>query len=578
MSQQLDISFGQHSDRGRKATNQDSHGLAAPAGHLRRSKGIAVAVADGIGSSGVSHVASAAAVQSFLSDYFSTPETWSVRRSAQRVLEAANTWLHAQDQRSSDRDSGHVCTFSALVLRSSTAHLFHVGDARVYRLSGGNLERLTDDHRLHVGEGRSYLARALGMTGHVEIDYRALPVAAGDLFLLLTDGVHEHVSRADMLAIVQAHGNALDAAARALVARALAQGSADNLTAQLIRVDALPPPQADELVARLMALPLPPLPEPGRLFDGWRIVRCLHTGSRSHVYLAEDADNGRQVVIKVPSADMAQDRAALSRFLLEEWIACRVRNPHVLAGVSLSRPRGWCYTVAEFVPGQTLRQWMHAHPAPDLDSVRGIIAQVARGLQALHRLDLLHQDLRPENIMIAADGHVRIIDFGAVHVAGLAEGSGPALAGELALGAVAYAAPEYFLGEGGGVLSDQFSLGVLTYEMLTGNLPYGTALAAARSRAEQCRLSYRSLLADDRELPAWLDAVIRQAVHPLPQRRHEALSAFIHQLQHPAPATLAQARVPATLARRLQFWQRTAAALVVAVVVLALGLLRLGTG
>ena len=121
-------------------------------------------------------------------------------------------------------------------------------------------------------------------------------------------------------------------------------------------------------------------------------------------------------------------------------------------------------------------------------------------------------------------------------------------------------------------------LGVLTYEMLTGNLPYGTALVAARSRAEQCRLSYRSLLADDRELPAWLDAVIRQAVHPLPQRRHEALSAFIHQLQHPAAATLAQARVPATLARRLQFWQRTAAALVVAVVVLALGLLRLGTG
>ncbi|MFX6097897.1 protein phosphatase 2C domain-containing protein, partial [Acinetobacter baumannii] len=73
MSQQLDISFGQHSDRGRKAINQDSHGLAAPAGHLRRSKGIAAAVADGIGSSGVSHVASAAAVQSFLSDYFSTP-------------------------------------------------------------------------------------------------------------------------------------------------------------------------------------------------------------------------------------------------------------------------------------------------------------------------------------------------------------------------------------------------------------------------------------------------------------------------------------------------------------------------
>src|ERR1700761_4232075 len=149
MPRELKISVGAHSDKGRKATNQDFHGILIPDQPLLGLKGIAVVLADGISSSNVSHIASESAVKSFLTDYYCTSDSWSVKTSAQRVLAAANSWLHAQTRRSryahDDKDKGYVCTLSAIVLRSSTAHLFHIGDSRIYRLAGNTLEQLTED-------------------------------------------------------------------------------------------------------------------------------------------------------------------------------------------------------------------------------------------------------------------------------------------------------------------------------------------------------------------------------------------------------------------------------------------------
>src|SRR6185295_2324047 len=149
--------------------NQDFYGFRAPAEPLLSSKGIAIALADGIGSSDVSQVAAEFAVMAFLDDYYSTSETWSVRKSADRVLAAANSWLHSRTCDSAfryDEDRGYVCTLSGLVLKGSTAHLFHVGDTRVYRLQGGlqgdALEQLTQDHRVRVAQDESYLSRAVG--------------------------------------------------------------------------------------------------------------------------------------------------------------------------------------------------------------------------------------------------------------------------------------------------------------------------------------------------------------------------------------------------------------------------------
>jgi serine/threonine protein phosphatase PrpC len=192
----LSLVAGQYSDKGRKPSNQDFHGICLPGGHRLDSKGAAVALADGISSSPHARQASQAAVTSFLEDYYCTSEAWSVRRSAERVLAAANSWLFAQTQQGQgryDKDRGWTCTFSAIVFRSRTAHLFHVGDARIHQVQGRTLEQLTTDHRVHVGGGQSYLGRAFGIGPQVEVDYRTVPLEVGDTFVLATDGVHAFV-------------------------------------------------------------------------------------------------------------------------------------------------------------------------------------------------------------------------------------------------------------------------------------------------------------------------------------------------------------------------------------------------
>jgi serine/threonine protein phosphatase PrpC len=570
MTAQLTVSVGQHTDKGPKESNQDFHGAYIPKEPQLSSKGIALAIADGISSSTVSHIASESAVTGFFADYYCTSDAWSVKTSAQRVLMATNSWLHAQSQQSQyryDKDRGYVCTFSALVIKSTTAHIFHAGDSRIYRVQGKTLEQLTNDHRLWLSEEKSYLSRALGIHPQLEIDYRAERVELGDTFILATDGVYEFASAQFMSETIARHAADLDAAAREIVNEALQRGSDDNLTVQILRIEQLPIQAPDELYQHLTELPFPPMLEARARFDGYTIVREVHASSRSHVYLATDDDNDTPVIIKTPSMELQQDVAYLERFLTEEWVARRINSAHVAQPCRQTRKRNFLYSVSEFIDGQTLTQWMIDHPQPDLETVRGIIEQIAKGLRAFHRLEMLHQDLRPENVMIDATGTVKIIDFGSTRVAGIMEIASPTERSEL-LGTAQYTAPEYFLGESGTPRSDMFSLAVITYQMLTGKLPYGVQVAQCRTRAAQNKLSYSSIREHDREVPAWIDDVLRKALHPDPYKRYEDLSEFVFELRHPNKAFLNKARPPLMERNPVLFWKGVSLALAIALVVL----------
>jgi serine/threonine protein kinase/serine/threonine protein phosphatase PrpC len=563
MPGELQISIGQHSDKGRKQTNQDFHGALIPSEPLLSLKGIAIVLADGISSSNVSHVASESAVKSFLTDYYCTSESWSVKTSAQRVLAATNSWLHSQTRRSQysyDTDKGYVCTLSAMVIKSTTAHIFHVGDSRIYRLSGNALEQLTEDHRLVVSSEQNYLSRALGINPQIEIDYQALQIEKGDLFLLATDGVYEHAMPRFIAGAINENPHDLDRAAKLIVDHAFERGSTDNLTVQIVRIDELPDGEANEVFGHSHELPLPPLLEARAVFDGYRIVRELHGSARSHIYLAIDTDTDAVVAIKIPSIDLRDDPAYLKRFMMEEWVARRIDSPHVLKPCLHSRKRNYLYVVTEFNDGQTLTQWMIDHPKPELETVRGIVEQIARGLRAFHRKEMLHQDIRPDNIMIDKTGTAKIIDFGSTKITGVAE-TVPSDRRDEVLGTVQYTAPEYFLGESGSPRSDMFSLGVITYQMLTGKLPYGSQVAKARTRSQFSKLRYNSATDHNPEIPAWVDGALRRAVHPDPYKRYESLSEFTFDLRHPNAKYLNASATPLIERNPLLFWKSVAAIL-----------------
>ncbi|RLA45869.1 MAG: bifunctional protein-serine/threonine kinase/phosphatase [Gammaproteobacteria bacterium] len=572
MASLLKISTGQYSDKGRKTLNQDFYGIYSPQEPLLTSKGIAIALADGISSSDVSHIASQTAVTSFLEDYFCTSEAWSVKKSAQCVLNATNSWLHSQSQQSQyryDKDRGYVCTLSAMIIKSATAHIFHVGDARIYQVHGNALEQLTEDHRLWISQEESHLARALGINQQLEIDYQSLPLEKGDTFLLATDGVYEHVNAKFIGHVIEDNKNDLDKAAQAIVAEAYEKGSTDNLTTQIIRIDELPGKNASEIYQALTELPFPPVLEARMDFDGYNIVREVHASSRSHVYLATDSETNIQVIIKAPSIDLRDDPAYLERFLMEEWVGRRLNSPYVLQSGPQTRKRNYVYIVTEFIDGQTLMQWMTDNPKPDLETVRGIIEQIARGLSAFHRQEMLHQDLRPANIMIDSTGTVKIIDFGSTRVAGIMETTAT-IEQENLLGTAQYSAPEYFLGESGTPCSDLFSLGVIAYQMLTGRLPYGAQVAKCKTKSAQNKLTYNTVLNDDREIPAWVDEVIRKAVHPNPLKRYEELSEFIYDLRHPNKEFINKTRPPLMERNPVLFWKSVSFILMIFIIMLLL--------
>lgn len=570
MPNQLKISTGQYSDKGRKEINQDFHGIHVPKEPLLSSKGIAIALADGISSSNVSQIASKTSVTSFLEDYFCTSESWTIKTSVLRVLLSTNSWLYSQTRGSQYRyepDKGYVCTFSTLVLKSTTAHVFSVGDTRVYRISKNRLEQLTEDHRLWVSNDKSYLQRALGMKDHIDIDYQSFPLEVGDVFVLATDGIYEFTNEKFITKAISENDSNLDNAAKLIYENAYENGSDDNLSIQIVKIDQLPLQNVDEVHQQLTNLPFPPQLKPRMLFDGYEILRDIHITSRSHIHLAVDTETKEQVIIKVPSVDLRDDTAYLERFLMEEWVARRINNAHVLKPCLQTRKRNYLYIVTEFIEGKTLTQWMIDNPDPDLDIVRDIIEQISVGLRAFHRQEMLHQDLRPNNIMIDQSGTIKIIDFGSTQVAGLREISTP-ITEQNILGTAQFTAPEYFLGERGTTKSDMFSLGVIAYQMLSGRLPYGVQVARAQTKSAQRKLIYKSVLDDDRTIPAWIDEAIKKSVHPDPYKRYDEITEFIYDLRHPNKAFLTKSRPPLIERSPVLFWKSLSFILFIIVMIL----------
>lgn len=568
----LAVVFGQCSDKGRKPANQDFHGAIEPAGEALALKGIAVAIADGISSSDVGHIAAQSAIKAFLTDYYCTSEAWSVKTSASRVIAATNSWLHAQNGRSGarhDPDRGQVTTFTAIVFKSTTAHIFHVGDARVWQIENERVRQLTRDHRVVVSQDESYLGRALGVKQDVEIDYETVSLREGDIFVLTTDGVHDHIAPEAMAATIRANPSDLDGAARQIVDAAIANGSTDNLTIQIVRIVSLADREPAELGEEAAHLSPPPLLEAGDTIDGYRVLRSLHASSRSHVYLAEDIATGTQVALKILSIDLRSDIAYLKRFLMEEWVARRIQSAHVLSVPERRRPRQSLYTVMEFIDGTSLAQWMFDNPRPDIDTVRGIIGQIAKGLRAFHRLEMVHQDVRPENILIDRCGTVKIIDFGSVKIAGVMEGAAGHAHGDI-LGTPQFTAPECILGEPATSRSDLYALGVIVYQMLTGQLPYGARLAQARTRLQQSRAAYQPVTSVNPDIAPWIDAAIRRAVLPDPAKRQHDVFEFVHAVEVPPEGVARGATAPLIERNPVLLWQIISGVLAAIILIQAL--------
>ena len=528
----LKVSIGAFSDKGVKVENEDYYGANIIDEPQLTHKGVAVVIADGMSGSDAGKEASQCCVNSFLGDYYSTPESWSVKTAGQKILSATNSWLYSQGQLRYQSAKGMVSTLSILICKSTTGYIFHIGDSRIYRLRKGNLELMTRDHCIQITTEKSYLTRAMGIEPRLDVDYKSFPLEKDDLFIMTTDGVHEYITEKKIKQIALGE-EGLDLRAKKIVQQAIDNNSDDNLTCQIFSIDGLPQAKEDEIMRRHANLPFPPLLDAGMILDGYRIEEELHSSKRTQIYRAFDTLTNTQVILKTPSILYDDDTLYIEHFLQEEWAGKRINHENVLKVLSTDRKKTCIYYVIEYLEGQTLRAWMEGHPKPYIREVREIVKQIAKGLRAFHRMEMLHQDLKPENIIIKKNGVVTIIDFGSVKIAGIAEISPLDVNEENVLGTLNYTAPEYHLGQRGTIKSDIYSLGVITYEMINKSLPFGQDMPEKPDKINLAKLNYVPSFRNNDMVPQWIDGALKKATSITPQTRYEELSEFIHDISKP---------------------------------------------
>ena len=461
-------SVGFFTTTGPRERNEDFAGAVFGSELPAPRRDVVAAIADGIGSAKGGRVAAETAVRGFLDGFCELPETMEVRNAGPRVLGPLNSWIHSHGRQDPNL-AGMGCTFTALVLRGRIAHVLHVGDTRAYRLSGDRLTIMTTDHVREAEPGRSaVLYRALGVEAEVRLDYSSQPMMRHDRFLLCSDGVHGFLSSESISDILHERLAAGDAA-QTLVRAALQNGGTDNATAMVLDVVDLPEVGSADVTATMMQLPIIPAPQVGETVDGFVLNALISDGRYTRLFLAVDEAEGGEVVVKFPKKEADSVATFRTAFAREAWVGARVNSPWVGRIIALPPERQTClYTVMPYYQGELLQTRMAHAPMVGLEEGRNIAIKLARAVAALHRADIIHRDIKPDNIILERGGSLKLIDLGVVRVPSQ-ELSPP----EDIPGTAGYMAPEMYDGEPGNQATDIFALGVTLFRAFAGEFPYG---------------------------------------------------------------------------------------------------------
>ena len=272
----------------------------------------------------------------------------------------------------------------------------------------------------------------------------------------------------------------------------------------------------------------------GRRVGAYMLRRVLAAGGMGHVYLAERADDARRCVVKVLDPEVSRNEEARTRFAREATNQSRLRgHPHVCElhefGVT---DEGLTYIAMEHVAGESLRALLHRTPDLPPSRVAELVRQAAAGLAAAHGIGLVHRDLKPENIMVGTDAagadHVTLIDFGIAKDP--ADREQRVTNSGVRIGTPLFMSPEQLAADAVGPAADQYALGLVTFLMLTGTLPFDTTAAEAIHRRLTGRLLTLRDVRPEVRWPAAVQAALDRALALAPHERYPSTEQFAQAL------------------------------------------------
>ena len=534
MAFELDIGYTSHI--GKKAVNEDFCAAMLPEPG-QESLGAICAIADGVSAGGKGKEAAQTTVMSLVRDYFGAPATWDTTVALDRVLSAHNSWLLGVNKRR--REEYGMTTLTAVVMRGQSYTLAHVGDTRAYLLRDGRTTLLTQDHVVDHPNMRHQLLRCVGADERLVVDYSQGDLQVGDVFVLLTDGVHGTVPERRLK--VFAELDSAQAISDQVVQAAIDMGAHDNASAIVVRVLGVLEATLHDENRQALALPVMPKRKVGDSIDGLLVTAIVADSGINLLYQVRDTATQKLYALKTlhPARQHdAQERAMLAH---EAWLAKRMQTSraadhlvhlHVQpanAGQLPSQSLSHFYLLYDWHSGETLQHMLQARGKLGVQQALSAAQHTLQALGRLHRQGVIHRDIKPANLHLGSDGVLRVLDLGVA-----LSGSEPESTRLLHAGTPSYINPEQFGfnvhgasdssdAQQANAQSDLFALGVTLYQLLTGKLPYGEVLPYQTGRY------YRDPVAPSRlnpEVPIWLDHIVLKAVARDSRLRFETAEEF----------------------------------------------------
>ena len=479
-----------------RQNNEDSLDFWESADPLVREKQGSIAlIADGVGGYEKGEVASRLAVDVALREFQAAPVATKPYALLRQIFTAACAEVHERAR--AEHASKMATTLVAAIFRDGAICVANVGDTRSYFIRQKTIKRLTTDHvatsvpvklglmlerQAMASPQRSELTRALGAEPFCQPDFATQLLHHGDFILQCTDGLHACVLDEEMREIV-ARSHPYDAC-KELVALAEKRGADDNISLQLIEVrnweqvaesakvalgaDATPRKAAAAAAAAAIGTGEP---GPGKVLDGrFEITDLVARSNMASIFRATDKTSGQAVAIKLPLMALESDVAGFERFQREEEIGSRLNHPSILKVIKIEGRKSRPYLVMEFLEGRTLSEVLSKRGKLSEGEAVDLAIKVCDALEYLHANGIAHRDLKPQNIMICADGSMRLFDFGIARVETARRLTFVGLTPTL--GTPDYISPEQVRGKRGDGRSDIYSLGAILYEMVTGAAPF----------------------------------------------------------------------------------------------------------
>lgn len=492
-----------------------------------------------------------------------------------------------------------LSTLSGLLCIGDRIHLFHTGDSRIYRVGIDSLTILSDDHRIHRGEDKGALSAAIGADGQVDLQQLVFTLHQNECLAIMTDGIYEHIDEVELAfelctaatnmcqALATTHKLPVDFhASQTICEHAFAEGSHDNLSMIMLSMKAISNESTlvdgssavDSLESNsapshdMHRYRLPTDLEVGDCIDGFTVISIIARTARSHVYWVQDEDHN-DFVLKSPSLDTIADGHYLRDFLQERKIglslskhrragesAYNQADPNHLQGTDANKHTShnigsglhasgllryypvpasttYLYHLTEYIEGESLRDFIERHAPCDVWQTYDLLTKIGMAVRVMHRNYLLHQDIKPENVLLTKSGAVKLIDFGSASSSILKDSTRPPN------GDLHYAAPEYYTDAPKGVHSDLFSIAVIGYELLTGQLPFGSQ---DLMNGQQTLVMPAQPLRQH-NVPSASQQALMRALHPNTNVRYQAIGEFLQDFN---PDNSARSRDPEPLIKR----------------------------